>query len=76
MTPLRCVIGVLCVGVLPLMAACAVKQPAAGAESLKSALPPATIIPADWRAGGGVAGDVATEWVQTFGDPRLEALIA
>jgi multidrug efflux system outer membrane protein len=56
-------------------AACAVKDPPAAADSLRSVLPPNATVPADWRSGGGVSGTVATDWVQTFGDPQLEALV-
>jgi NodT family efflux transporter outer membrane factor (OMF) lipoprotein len=54
---------------------CAVKQPPAPTESLNSVMPPAAIIPPDWKSSGGVAGDVETRWIQTFADQQLEALV-
>jgi multidrug efflux system outer membrane protein len=42
---------------------------------LKGVLPPTTAVPPDWTAPGGTPGDVITEWVQTFADPQLEALV-
>jgi multidrug efflux system outer membrane protein len=57
-------------------AACAVKQPPAPADSLRGVLPSTTVVPADWKSTGGTAGVVATDWVQAFGDPELEALVA
>jgi NodT family efflux transporter outer membrane factor (OMF) lipoprotein len=54
---------------------CAVKQPPAPAESLTSVLPPNAAVPADWRSAGGAAGTVATDWITTFADKQLEALV-
>ena len=56
--------------------ACAVKQPPLPADSLNSVLPETTTVPIEWKASGGSAGAVSTEWVQTFADAQLEALIA
>src|SRR5688572_2205146 len=63
-----CCVAVVCAG-------CAVKQPAPPADTLKSVLPPATMVPAAWKAPGSMAGSVATDWVRTFADPQLEALV-
>src|SRR5262245_65830730 len=57
------------------VSACAVKQPPAPAESLKTVMPPMAIIPPDWKSSGGVAGDIETRWIQTFADQQLEALV-
>lgn len=59
---------------LLLSGGCAVKQPPAPADALNSVLP-ASAMPADWRAPGGTAGTVVTDWIQTFGDPQLNALV-
>jgi NodT family efflux transporter outer membrane factor (OMF) lipoprotein len=56
-------------------AACAVKQPPPPVDALGGVLPPATPIPAAWKATGGVPGSVATDWVTTFGDPQLDVLV-
>jgi NodT family efflux transporter outer membrane factor (OMF) lipoprotein len=51
-----------------------VKQPPPAGDALKGALPPTTAIPAAWTAGGD-ANAVVTDWVRTFGDPRLDVLV-
>jgi NodT family efflux transporter outer membrane factor (OMF) lipoprotein len=38
-------------------------------------LPATTMVPAGWTPSGAAAGAVATEWVQAFGDPLLDALV-
>ena len=63
-------------GAVLLVSACAVKQPPAAADALRGILPETTRMPPDWRAPGGGPGPVVTEWVQTFGDQQLEALVA
>ena len=72
---LRSVVAFVLAIALVAAPACAVKQPPAPPESLKSVLPPAAIIPPDWKSSGGVAGDVETRWIQTFADQQLEALV-
>jgi outer membrane protein, multidrug efflux system len=69
------IIVLLCTG-LAGGGACAVKNPPAAADSLKSVLPPTTPIPADWKSAGGTQGPVIVDWVQTFSDAQLEALVA
>jgi NodT family efflux transporter outer membrane factor (OMF) lipoprotein len=55
---------------------CAVKQPPPAGNALKEVLPSTTAIPAAWKeAGGGSAGTVATDWIRSFGDQQLEALV-
>jgi NodT family efflux transporter outer membrane factor (OMF) lipoprotein len=58
------------------VSACAVKQPPPPAAALAGALPTATLIPPAFRAAGGPAGAVVTEWVRSFGDPQLQVLVA
>lgn len=55
--------------------ACAVKQPPAAPESLKAALPPSTVVPPAWKGAPAVAGDVATDWLQSFSDPQLVTIV-
>lgn len=57
------------------LAGCAVKQPPAAAAALEEALPDTTRVPAAWRDPGAVPGAVSTNWVATFKDPQLEALV-
>jgi len=55
---------------------CAVKQPPPAADALKEVLPSSTAVPAAWKtAGGGIAGNVASDWIRSFGDQQLEALV-
>jgi len=61
--------------VLAIAVGCAVKQPPAPQTLLPSILPATTTVPADWKSTSGVAGAVVSEWVGTFGDPQLEALV-
>jgi NodT family efflux transporter outer membrane factor (OMF) lipoprotein len=58
------------------VSACAVKPPPPPAAALAGALPAATLIPPTFRAAGGPAGAVVTEWVRSFGDPQLQVLVA
>ena len=54
---------------------CAVKDPPPPNESLTSVFSEKTAVPAAWKAAGGEDGVVNTDWVQTFADAQLEALI-
>jgi NodT family efflux transporter outer membrane factor (OMF) lipoprotein len=72
---LRCrSLAILCS--LPLAAAvgCAVKQPPPPAETIVTALPPGAAVPDAWKTPG-PAGAIATEWIRTFGDVQLEAIV-
>jgi NodT family efflux transporter outer membrane factor (OMF) lipoprotein len=75
MRPTSALAIVLCAAV-PLVQACAVKQPPPAADALKGVMPPTTTVPAEWKANGGAPGAVITDWVQTFGDPQLDTLVA
>ena len=72
MASVRSIAGLFCAFVL---ASCAVKQPPPPQAALDDVLPAATDVPGAWKAAGGAAGPVATDWVQTFADPQLEALV-
>jgi NodT family efflux transporter outer membrane factor (OMF) lipoprotein len=58
-----------------LAAACAVKQPPAPADALKTVMPPTTVVPSTYKATTGAAGPVAADWVHTFNDPQLQTLV-
>jgi NodT family efflux transporter outer membrane factor (OMF) lipoprotein len=60
---------------LALAMGCAVKQPPAPSTLLPSILPATTTVPPDWKSTAGAAGAIVTEWVATFGDPQLQALV-
>src|SRR5512141_876756 len=57
------------------LAACAVQQPPKPADMRVEALP-GVQVPAQWTAGGAGAEAVAGQWLATFADPRLDALVA
>jgi NodT family efflux transporter outer membrane factor (OMF) lipoprotein len=75
MTPFHRTTIVLCSIAMCSIAGCAVKQPPPPAGALTGVLPATTPVPAAWKATGGLAGSVTTDWVRSFGDARLEALI-
>ena len=61
---------------LPLaLVACALKAPPAPEQLARDALPNARI-PASWSAAPGTQESVTTDWIDTFGDPRLKAVVA
>ena len=74
MRPLPPLVGLLC-GALAVAPACAVKQPPPAADVLAGTLPPTTTVPPAWSATGGADGPPLAVWLQTFGDPQLEALV-
>jgi len=57
------------------LAGCALKTPPEQ-KALASEAMPALTAPAVWAAQGGGAGSVGGGWLQTFSDPRLDALVA
>ena len=71
--PVIAVLGSVVLGWVP--TGCAVKQPPPAADALSGVLPGTTVVPPDWRAIAGPAGAVVTEWLGTFGDAQLEALV-
>src|SRR5688572_19183119 len=54
---------------------CAVKQPPQPADALAGVLPGATVVPPEWSATAGVDGAVIAEWLRTFQDAQLDALV-
>ena len=59
-----------------LLGGCAVKRPPPTADLVRGAMPPATTIPGTWSNKDVPAEPVADEWVKTFADPQLEAIVA
>ncbi len=57
------------------IAGCALRAPPPPSEILERALPPETQIPAEWIAGRN-SGAVADDWLRSFNDPVLEAIVA
>jgi NodT family efflux transporter outer membrane factor (OMF) lipoprotein len=57
------------------LSACAVQPPPKPADYQADALP-GLKVPAQWTAGEAGQGAVANGWLATFGDPRLDALVA
>ena len=56
-------------------AACAVKQPPRPADTLAGVLPATTVVPPEWFETTGLDGAVVTDWIRTFQDAQLEALV-
>lgn len=57
------------------LAGCALKVPPTHTEVLDQALPAATPIPPAWKAGP-ADGPVADDWLKSFNDPQLSAIVA
>ncbi|MFC6631855.1 efflux transporter outer membrane subunit [Microbulbifer taiwanensis] len=60
---------------IPAFVGCALRSAPTQTDILEQALPPETIIPADWVAGRD-AGAVSDGWLNSFNDPTLEAIVA
>ncbi len=58
-----------------LLSACAVKKPPATSESIKKSLPPTTKIPDQWTSADTRLAPVPGDWLKTFGDPQMEAIV-
>lgn len=59
-----------------LLTACAVKAPPPAEEMRKEALPNIALDRPQWAAGAGVTADpVQQDWLHTFNDPQLDALV-
>src|SRR5436190_3706156 len=65
---------VLVAGMLAL-SACALRDPPDHATLTDDALGPPGKPPAAWQEPGGVAGEILGDWLQTFREPALEALV-
>jgi len=58
-----------------MVAGCALKVPPTHTDVVDQALPKDTRIPPAWRAGS-PGGDVANDWLKSFNDPVLDAIVA
>jgi NodT family efflux transporter outer membrane factor (OMF) lipoprotein len=65
--------AVLCAGLCALGAGCQTKAPPSGAEIRQQALE-GVALPTAWKAGG-EAGPITDNWLTTFNDPQLDALV-
>ena len=54
---------------------CSVKTPPPTSDVVTDALPPTTEIPSGWSAPTDDTGQVDDGWIQSFGEPELEALV-
>ena len=57
------------------LTACAVKQPPPPADALAGVLPATTVVPPEYTATSGVSGDVIKDWLGTFQDSQLQAVV-
>jgi NodT family efflux transporter outer membrane factor (OMF) lipoprotein len=60
---------------LTALGGCALVPPPSSEDLQKDVLP-TTPVPAQWQSGDPGAGDVQGNWLATFGDPQLDALVA
>ena len=58
------------------LAGCALKTPWTQPDVVAQALPATTHIPAQWQADATSAGAVADDWLKSFNDPALDAIVA
>jgi len=58
-----------------LIPGCAVKRPPDTATTLKNALPATTAVPGEWTSKDVNAAPVVTDWIKSFGDPQLQAIV-
>jgi NodT family efflux transporter outer membrane factor (OMF) lipoprotein len=65
--------AMLCAGLCTLGAGCQTKAPPAGTEIRQQALQNVAL-PTAWKAGG-EAGPIADNWLASFNDPQLDALV-
>jgi len=57
------------------LAGCALKTPPTQPEVLQQALPTTTTVRPTWAAASAAAGDVTNDWVSSFDDPGLVAVV-
>ena len=57
------------------LTACAIKQPPPPADALAGVLPATTVVPPEYTATSGVSGDVIKDWLGTFQDSQLQAVV-
>lgn len=60
---------------LALLTACATTPPPSADETLDQILPTTTDVPVEFQAGAVDSGEVDDDWIATFGDDRLNALV-
>lgn len=60
---------------MAVLAGCALKAPPTHTDVVDQALPKATRIPSAWRADPR-AGEVTNDWLKSFNDPMLDAIVA
>jgi NodT family efflux transporter outer membrane factor (OMF) lipoprotein len=65
---------ILATALVVVVTGCALKPPPTTGELQKDALPH-TLVPATWKAAGGMTAPVADRWLATFDDPALSALV-
>ncbi len=60
---------------LALLTACATTPPPSADETLGQVLPTTTDVPVEFQANAADSGEVDDDWIATFGDDRLNALV-
>ena len=64
-----------CIAVLAVLSGCVLAPPPSSEDLQEQALP-TTPLPTQWTAGPHAPGAVEDDWLATFADPHLEALVA
>jgi outer membrane protein, multidrug efflux system len=75
MKPAPQVFAVVVLGATAVFSGCLSKAPSP-AKVLHDSLPKGTKIPAAWTADPGAAGAVTNDWLKSFHDPHLDAVVA
>lgn len=65
-----------CALVLVLFCGCAVKHPPNTSQTIQQSLPETTKIPPQWTSQGTDQAPVVTDWITSFNDPLMEAVVA
>jgi NodT family efflux transporter outer membrane factor (OMF) lipoprotein len=64
-----------CLAVAAVSGCATLKEPPPPATSLNEVLPKTTAVPPTWKASLSAASGVPADWVNTFGDPQLAAIV-
>jgi multidrug efflux system outer membrane protein len=74
MRPALQIVSVVVLGAAAVLSSCLSKAPTQG-KILQDSLPKTTRIPPAWTADPGAAGGVTNDWLKSFHDPQLDAVV-
>jgi NodT family efflux transporter outer membrane factor (OMF) lipoprotein len=75
MKPVPQIVGVAVLAAAAALSSCLSKPPS-NAKVLRDSLPKSTKVPEAWTANSGADGAVTNDWLKSFHDPQLEAVVA